>query len=172
MIVLALVCCGIIGIGIIAFNSPLIAPVLTPTPLVEETIAIPLNSDIPVFTTHEYSDWVTITISGSVERNDQFYHDAFHEFDDVQNGSQAGFRGFLIDGVYAFAFREPGPNFREDHVYAFIHSVNGFPRRTIDSKDAKKAIGFQVINDNSGDLEGMFTVEVSSDAWKGRVGGR
>lgn len=143
----------------------------TPVPVIEEIINVPLNSDAPVYTEQEYSRWVAITISGSVERDGEFFHDALVQYDNEQQ-SLYDFRGFLIDGIYAFELRAPSPGYSEDHVYRFSHSVNGYLRR-IKGKETR-AIGFQVINEASRDLEGVFTVEVSSDSRKHKpdAGGR
>ena len=144
----------------------------TPVPVIEEMVTVPLNSDVPVYTEHEYSEWVAIMISGSVERDGEFFHDALVQYDNDRQ-SLYDFRGFLIDGVYAFEFRALSrPGYNEDHVYRFSHSVNGYLRR-IEGKETR-AIGFQVINEASKDLEGVFTVEVSSDSRKHKpdAGGR
>jgi len=143
----------------------------TSVPVVEEIVSVPLNSEAPVYTEHEYSKWVSITVSGSVERDGEFFHDAILQYDNAQQ-SLHDFRGFLIDGVYAFELRAPSPGYNEDHVYRFSHSVNGYLRR-MEGKE-KRAIGFQVINEASRDLEGVFTVEVSSDSRKHKpdAGGR
>ena len=135
----------------------------TPVPVVEEIITVPLNSDAPVYTEHEYSEWVSITVSGSVERNGEFVHDALKQYDKEQHNLH-DFRGFMIDGIYAFEFRSPSPDYNENHVYRFSHSVNGYLRR-IDGKE-NRIIGFQVVNEASGDLEGVFTIEIASDSYK------
>ena len=143
----------------------------TPVPVIEEIVSVPLNSDVPVYTEHEYSEWVAIMISGSVERDGEFFHDALVQYDNDRQSLYA-FHGFLIDGIYAFEFRGPNLRYSEDHVYRFSHSVNGNLRR-IDGNETR-AIGFQVINEASRDLEGVFTVEVSSDSRKHKpeAGGR
>ena len=53
-----------------------------PPPPIEESIEVPLNSHGPIYTENAYSEWVSISISGSVERNGEFLHDAIHQYDD------------------------------------------------------------------------------------------
>ena len=129
-----------------------------PTPIIEESIQVRLNGDAPVYTVNEYSGWVMIIISGSVERDGQFYLDALHQVDDVQQGYQGGFKGFEIDGVYALKSIASRPDYREDHIYRFKYYVVG---------DSPKSLGFQVENEAASDLDGVFIVEVSSDSFKG-----
>lgn len=134
-----------------------------PVPVVEEIVSVPLNSDAAVYTKQEYSNWVSITISGSVERDGEFFHDALVQYDSAQHKLH-DFRGFMIDGVYAFEFRSPSPDYNENHVYRFSHSVNGYLRRMDGNEN--RIIGFQVVNQASRDLEGVFTIEISSDSYK------
>ena len=131
-----------------------------PTPVVEESIEVPLNGDAPVYTVIEYSGWVMIMVSGSVERDSQFYVDALHQVDDVQRGYQGGFKGFEIDGVYALKSIASAsrPDYREDHIYRFKYYVTG---------DSPKSLRFQVQNEAASELDGVFIVEVSSDSFKG-----
>jgi len=161
---LFLVCvvCFLGAVVIFLLSNPSI--ITLPPPPIEESIEIPLNSQGPVYTENEYSEWVSISISGSVERNGEFFHDAIYQYVDVQQGSQNRFQGFLIDGIYAFESRAPGPGYRDDHIYRFSHSVFGFSRST--DVHSPKAIGFQVINEAARGLDGLFIVEISSDSFK------
>lgn len=132
--------------------------------LVEETVEVPLNSKEPVYTVNKYSDWVAISISGSIERNGEFSFDAIHRHEDVERGLGSGFRGLLIDGIYASYFLIPKPDYRDDHIYRFPYSVY----RNLRDKEAHspKTIGFQMINEAAGGLDGTFIVEISSDSSK------
>lgn len=160
---LFLVCavCFLGAVVIFLLSNPSI--ITLPLPPIEESIEIPLNSHGPVYTQNEYSNWVSISISGSAEQNGEFFHDAFYQYDE-QRGSQNRFRGFLIDGVYALDSRASGSNYRDDHIYRFSHSVYRFPRST--DAHSPKAIGFQVINEAARGLDGVFIVEISSDSFK------
>lgn len=139
-----------------------------PTPnaavAVEETLIVPLNSEEPVYTKNQYSDWVAISISGSVERNGEFLFDALHHYEDLAQGSQGGFRGFMIDGKYVDLMHTPSPRYRDDHVYRFPYSVYRNIRDT--NLHLPKTIGFQMINEAARGLDGEFIVEVSSDPFK------
>ena len=135
---------------------------VTPTPI-EETLEVPVNSIGPVYTKNEYSEWVSISISGSVERNGEFSHDAFYHYNDVKQGPQSEFDGFLIDGIYALQGRAQ-PKYRYDHIYAFAHAVNGSLRST--GADSPRTIGFQMINEALRGLDSVFIVEISSDSYK------
>ena len=46
----------------------------TGRPRVVETITVPLNADVPVYTENEFTEWVTVTVSGSVERDGESLH--------------------------------------------------------------------------------------------------
>lgn len=131
---------------------------LAPTPVVEESVEVLLNRDVPIYTENEYSGWVSIIVSGSVERDGQFYLDALHQVDDVQRGYQGGYQGFEIEGVYALKYKSSRPGYRDDHVYRFSYWVDG---------DAPKSIGLQITNEAASGLDGVFIVEVSSDSFKG-----
>lgn len=130
----------------------------------EEMVEVPLNSHEPVYTRIKYSDWVAISISGSIERNGEFLFDAIHRHEDVERGSGSGFRGLLIDGKYASYFLIPTPDYRDDHIYRFPYSVY----RNLRDTEARfpKTIGFQMINEAAGGLDGKFIVEISSDSFK------
>ena len=138
---------------ILAFPFGTPGYLVTPT-RIEEALEVPLNSQVPVYTENKYSDWVAISISGSVERNGEFFHDAFHQYDDVQQGSQGGFQGFMIDGTYAYRFRAPSPDYQGDHVYRFQYPVFGNTR----DPDARipKTLGFQMINEAARGLDGCL----------------
>ena len=140
---------------------------VTPTPI-EETIEVPLNSQDPVYTKNKYSGWVSISIIGRVQLNGGDSHDAFFYFDDVTQGPRREFSGFLIDGVYALQGRGR-PKYRNDHIYGIAHAVNGSLRSM--GADSPRTIGFQVVSEATEDLEGLFTVEVSSDSYKHRPEG-
>ena len=131
---------------------------------VEETLIVPLNSKEPVYTENKYSDWVAISISGSVERNGRFFFDAIHRFEDVRRGLGSGFRGLLIDGKYASYFLIPTPDYRDDHVYRFPYSVFRNIRDT--NLHRPRTIGFQIIYEAARGLDGEFAIEVSSDSFK------
>ena len=132
--------------------------------VIEESIEVPLNSQEPVYTENKYSDWVAISISGSVERNGEFLFDALHHYEDLAQGSQGGFRGFMIDGKYVDFMLTPNLRYRDDHVYRFPYSVYRNIRDT--NLHLPKTIGFQMINEAARRLDGEFIVEVSSDPFK------
>ena len=135
---------------------------VTPTPI-EETLEVSLNDSGPVYTRNEYSDWVSISISGSVERSGEVIHDAFYHYDDVTQGPKTEFDGFLIDGVLPLLGRG-WPEYRQDHTYRFSHFVYRFQDST--ASKLPKAIGFQVISEPAGGMDGVFTIEISSDSYK------
>jgi len=141
---------------------------VTPTPI-EETLEVSLNDPGPVYTKNEYSDWVSISISGSVERDGEVFHDTFYHYNDVTQGPQSEFDGFLIDGIPA-SHGQGQPKYRYDHTYRFSHYVFRF-QNPADLK-LPKTIGFQVINEAVSGLDGVFTIEVSSDSYKHRSGAR
>ena len=142
------------------FGAP--GNLVTPTPI-EETLKVPVNSIGPVYTKNVYSDWVSISISGSVQRNGELFNDAFYHYDEGQQRPQSRFYGLLIDGLYALQGRRP-PEYRYDHTYGFSHPVNGSLRST--GTDSPRTIGFQVINEAARGLDGVFTIEISSDSYK------
>ncbi|MCY3781922.1 MAG: hypothetical protein OXG78_16530 [Chloroflexi bacterium] len=131
---------------------------------IEEILIVPLNGQEPVYTENKYSDWVAISVSGSVERNGEFFLDALHLYNDLEQGSQGGFRGLLIDGKYAYYFLIPTPDYRDDHTYRFPYSVYRNIRDT--DLHLPKTIGFQMISEAASGLDGEFIVEVSSDPFK------
>ena len=136
--------------------------VVTPTPI-EETLEVSLNDTGPVYTDYEYSDWVSISISGSVERNGEVSHDAFYHYNDETGAPQGEFDGFTIDGVPA-SHGQGQPEYRYDHTYRFSHYVYRFQ----DSAASKvpKTIGFQVISGFASGMDGLFTIDISSDTYK------
>ena len=151
----------IIAILSFPFGTPgYLAP--TPTP-VEETVKVPLNSRDIVYTQHKYSDWVSISISGSVKRYGEVIHDAFYLYNDVTQGPQSEFDGFLIDGIPA-SHGQGRPKYRYDHTYRFLNYVFRF--QDLAASKLPKAIGFQVISEPAGGMDGVFIVEVSSDSLK------
>ena len=131
---------------------------------IEEIIIMPLNGQDPVYTNFKYSGWVSISISGSVERNGEFFLDALYLYDDLEQASQSGFRGLLIDGEYANDFLKPMPDYQDDHTYRF----GFFVFRKIRDTDFQipRTIGFQMISEAAQGLDGEFIVEVSSDSFK------
>ena len=135
---------------------------VTPTPI-EETLEVSLNDSGPVYTRNEYSDWVSISISGSVERSGEVIHDAFYYYADESGGPQREFDGFLVDGIPA-SHGQGRPDYRYDHTYRFSHYVYRFQ----DSAASKvpKTIGFQVISGFASGMDGLFTIEISSDTYK------
>ena len=137
---------------------------VTPTP-VEETVKVSQNSRDIVYTQHKYSDWVSIYISGSVELNGELFHDAFYYYADESGGPQREFDGFLVDGIPA-SHGQGHPDYRYDHTYRFSHYVYRFQDPA--ASKLPKAIGFRIINEDVSGLDGLFTIEVSSDAYKHR----
>lgn len=133
-------------------------------PLVVETVAVPLNADKPVYTENGFTEWVTVTVSGSVERDGEFYLDGLFYYHDKQRYAKTLF----INGAWAFERQSVSgqfPDYNDDHVYRFIHWV---------SKDSCKKLGFQFLDADATDSDGVFTVEVSNDPYHGRpeAGGR
>ena len=136
----------------------------TGRPLVVETIAVPLNADVPVYTETEFTEWVTVTVSGSVERDGEFYMDGLFHYSDKQQYAKTMF----INGAWAFERQSVSgqfPDYRDDHFYRFIHWVGA---------DSREQLGFQFLDSDAQDLYGMFMVEVSNDPYHGRpeAGGR
>ena len=148
---------------ILSFSLGTPANDVTPIPI-EETLEMPLNCEEPVYTENKYSDWVAISISGSIERNGEFLFDALHHNDDLAKGSQGGFRGFMIDGRYVYFMLTPTPDYRDDHVYRFPYSVYRNIRDT--NLHLPKTLGFQIEHEFARGLVGEFIVEVSSDSFK------
>ena len=133
-------------------------------PLVVETIAVPLNADEPVYTENEFTEWVTVTVSGSVEREGEFYLDGLFRYDDKQQYAKTLF----INGAWAFerqSVEGQFPDYSDDHFYRFTHWVGA---------ESWNKLGFQFLDADATDLEGVFTVEVSNDPYHGRpeAGGR
>ena len=131
---------------------------------VEEILVVPLNSQEPVYTENEYSDRVAISVSGSVERNGEFFFDAMHLYEDLEQGSQDGYPAFLIDGSYVVFRLTPTPKYRDDHIYRFPYSVFRNIRDT--NLHRPRTIGFQIISEAATGLDGEFVIEVSSDPFK------
>ena len=131
---------------------------------IEETLIVPLNSPNPVYTENKYSDRVAISISGRVERNGEFFFDALHLYDDLKQGSQSGFQALLIDGKYIVYILVPTPKYRDDHVYRFPYTVFRNIRDT--NFHVPRTIGFQMLYEPAGGLDGEFIIEVSSDPYK------
>ena len=131
-------------------------------PLVVETIVVPLNTDEPVYAENEFTEWVTVTVS---ERDGEFYLDGLFRHDDKQRYSKTLF----INGMWAFERKSVDGQFPEDYnennVYRFIHWI---------SADSWKKLGFQFLDADATNLDGVFTVEVSNDPYHGRpeAGGR
>ena len=133
-------------------------------PLVVETVVVPLNADKPVYTENGFTEWVTVTVSGSVERDGEFYLDGLFHFHDKQQYAKTLF----INGAWAFrrqSVEGQFPDFSEDHVYQFIHWVDG---------DSCKRLGFQFLDTDATESDGVFTVEVANQPYYGRpeFGGR
>ena len=126
---------------ILSFSLGTLANVVTPT-LIEETLEVPLNSPEPVYTENKYSDRVAISISGSVERNGEFFFDAMHLYDDLEQGSQGGFPAFLIDGRHVVFFLMPTPKYLDDHIYRFPYT--GFRNLLDENFHLPRTIGFQI----------------------------
>ena len=133
-------------------------------PLVVESVVAPLNADKPVYTENGFTEWVTVTVSGNVERDGEFYLDGlFHHHDKQQYA-----KTLFINGAWAFerqSVYDQFPDYNDDHVYRFIHLV---------SNDSCKKLGFQFLDADATYSEGVFTVEVSNDPYHGRpeAGGR
>lgn len=135
---------------------------VTPTP-VEETVKVPLNSRDVVFTQHKYSDWVSISISGSGKRYGEVIHDAFYNYNVATQEPRSEFDGFLIDGVPA-SHGQGQPDYRYNHTYRFSHYVYRFQDPA--ASKMPKAIEFQVISEPAEGMDGVFTIEISSDSFK------
>ena len=138
--------------------------VSTARPLVVEAIRVPLNGDIPVYTENEFTEWVTVTVSGSVERDGEFYLDGLFHYDDKQQYAKTLF----INGAWAFerqSVEGQFPDYSDDHFYRFIHWVDA---------DSWEQLGFQFLDADATDLEGVFTVEVANTPYYGmpEYGGR
>lgn len=128
--------------------------------LVVEAIRVPLNGDTPVYTENEFTKWVTVTVSGSVERDGEFYLDGLFHHDDKQQYAKTLF----INGAWAFerqSVEEQFPDYSDDHFYRFIHWVDA---------DSWEQLGFQFLDADATDLEGVFTVEVANTPYYGRPG--
>ena len=161
------------------FSLHLFVTVLTPTtneenadyrhvsvarPLVVETIAVPLNADKPVYTENGFTEWVTVTVSGSVELDGEFYLDGLFHYHDKQQYAKTLF----INDVWAFERQSvygQFPDYSDNHVYRFVHWVDG---------DSCKKLWFQFLDADVTDLDGVFTVEIANTPYYGRpeAGGR
>lgn len=160
LVTLAGAVCFCLAILSFPFGKP--GFLVTPTPI-EETLEVSLNDIKPVYTRNEYSDWVSISISGIVELNGEVFHDAYYHYNDVTQGPQSEFDGFLIDGVPA-SHGQGQPEYRYDHTYRFSHYVYRFQDPA--ASKLPKAIGFQVISEPAGGMDGVFRIEISSDSFK------
>ena len=132
--------------------------------LVVEAIRVPLNGDTPVYTENEFTKWVTVTVSGSVERDGEFYLDGLFHYHDKQRYAETLF----INGAWAFEWQsveEQFPDYNDDHFYRFIHWVDA---------DSWEQLGFEFLDADATDLDGVFTVEIANTPYYGRpeAGGR
>lgn len=126
--------------------------------LVVEAIRVPLNGDTPVYTENEFTKWVTVTVSGSVERDGEFYLDGLFHHDDKQQYAKTLF----INGAWAFerqSVEGQFPDYNDDHFYRFTHWVDA---------DSWEQLGFQFLDVDATDLEGVFTVVVANTPHYGR----
>jgi len=99
--------------------------------IVEETLIVPVNTER--LTTNQYSEWVTITISGQGQIDSNTTHGAFYEYN--TNGSVNRFNGFTIDGQpligrgRVFALSAPTPINPLIREYRFLYHVGDEARR-------------------------------------------
>lgn len=120
---------------------------------VEETLIVPVN--IERFTTNQYSEWVTITISGQGQIDSDTTHSSFYEYN--TNGSVNRFNGFTIDGQpligrgRVFALSAPTPINPLIREYRFLYHVGDEARR----------IKFLIDNGNPED-NSSFIINVTS----------
>ena len=160
LLALATAVCYCLLILAFPFGTP--GYLVTPTPI-EEALEVPLNSPDVVYTQHKYSDWVSISISGSVTRHGEVIHDAFYSYNVSTQEPRSEFDGFLIDGVPA-SHGQGQPDYRFNHIYRFSHYVYRFEDPA--ASKMPKAIGFKVISEPAEGMDGVFTVEISSDSYK------
>ena len=113
-----------------------------------ETFQLPVNSDEPILTQNQYSSWVNVTISGTIDLGGGRYHDALWHCD--AEGSCERYRGLHIHGRYAFALSRYPKHFSHDG-YEYIYKGVG---------DTPRHIAFQLITDDFPEASGALEVEV------------
>lgn len=124
----------------------------TATP-VKEVIALPVNTIQEVFTSQEYSGYVTIIVRGEGQINSSTRHDAFSMYS--ADRKLGRFDGFAVDGasliLRAFSV-VPTPTNYPQHEYRFLYEVGERPQK----------IAFRIVNGNAEDTS-VFIVEVTSE---------
>ena len=156
---LLLACATLLAMGmcfLLSFGIPLLSasagimrslhyPAPYHQPEIIETFMLPVNSDEPSLTQHEYSDWINITISGTIDLGDGSYHDIEWLCD--EEGSCKKYSGLRIDGKYYTEWLE---GFSHDGYEFRFHVDTDRPRR----------IAFQLITKNYPAATGALEVEV------------
>lgn len=132
----------------------------TSTQIIEETLIVTIGNEEPMYTIHEYSGWVTLTITGKVEQDGEFVHDIFYERADDKIGYLKRFHILEVDGVDPFSVNVP-PEYNIEHEYRFLHHVGNEPHQ----------VSLRIKSRDSNNLSHTFTVEVSSEN-KVHEGGR
>ena len=111
-----------------------------------ETITLPVNSDIPILTQHDYNDWVNVTINGAIDLAGGHYHDAERLCD--AEGRCKPYRGLRIDGEY---FGVDGRDLFSHDGYEFLYYVDG---------DSPRPIAFQLFTEGYPSATGALEVEI------------
>ena len=123
----------------------LTAPAPYHQPEIIETFPLPVNSDKPILTKHDYSGWVNVTINGTIDLGSGHYHDAERLCDAA--GSCKPYTGLRIDGKYYSGLPK---RFSHDG-YEFLFHVDD---------DAHRRIAFQLITEYTSEAAGALEVEV------------
>ena len=129
-----------------AVMRSLLAPAPYDQPEKIETFTLPVNSDEPILTRHDYTAWVNITISGTIDLGSGHYHDAERLCN--AEGSCKPYRGLRINGEYF-------------NVYSSdLFSHDGYEFRYHHDGDAPSQISFQLITKDNPGATGAMEVEV------------
>ncbi len=132
----------------------------TSTQTIEETLMVTIGNEESMYTIHEYSGWVTLTIKGKVEQDGDFVHDIFYERDDNKIGYIKRFHILEVDGVDPFSVNV-SPEYNIEHEYRFLHHIGNVPH----------PVSIRIKDKDSNNLSNPFTVEISSEN-KVHEGGR
>ena len=149
---LTLSTCVLLGfvIPLLSASDAIMRSLLAPAPYEEpekiETFKLPVNSERPILTRFEYSDWVNITIAGAIDLGGGRFHDADRLCD--AKGSCKPYKGLRIDGEY---FGVDSRNLFSHEGYEFLYHHDG---------DAPSRISFQLITADYPAATGALEVEV------------
>jgi len=122
------------------------APAPYHQPDIIETLKLPVNSDRPILTRHEYTGWVNVTITGAIDLAGGQHHDAEKLCDAA--GRCKPYKGLRIDGEYYNVY---GRDLFSHDGYEFLYHVDG---------DAPRPIAFQLVTEGYPAATGALEVEV------------